>query len=351
MGPQYTYKELDQKLKRYGRKYRRYWMRADYLAYWKRSRHGIELRAGWRCTSPHFSNGERLLLLYPDGRIAVSKNAAMPYERYRLNHYFPFNKKWCFWWWRGGLFISRIREGHETNDGAVLLEPRYTEHTDKKGNQKIRSCYIMFDKNGEPVKPLKGRSFKSHKRKVIKEDNARQRPRKRGWYWARRSRNIYRNHSMCVSHTPWIQRDHNDYQKYNCRATRWESQPPQTYDCGCVTWRKTYKRKFGKTVKQILDEPNATVRSAWMQIYGIQKFFEDAGSTLIDHHGQYKLLQMDTGGGSDSEIRRMIALKMTCPSTGTVYINSVPGNISNVSQALDWMYDIRGYLGNIGQQT
>lgn len=356
MGPQMTYKELDKELKHYKRRWKRKWFRADYMAYWKRTQFGIELRAGWRCTSPSYGKGERVLLLYPDGRVTISCHVSMPYERYRLNHYFPFNKKWHFWWWRNGLFISRIKEGQTSwntigDPTAVLLAPRYYAYKDKKGNHLVRARYITFDKDGEPVEPLKGQRYKTYKRHLIKEDNQRNQPRKRGWYWTRRARNIFRNNTKCKAEDP-KNRELPWNKQVSCSSMggRWERQPPQSWDCGCVTYRKAYKRGFSKKVKEILDEPNATVRAAWMQIYGIQKFFQDAGSTTVDTNKQYKLLRMETGGG-DRDTATLVALKMTCPSTGTVYINSVPNNITSVSQALDWMYDYRGYLANVGQQT
>lgn len=353
MGDHLEYKVLLNKLRHYQRKYGRNWFRTDYMGYWRRAKHGIELRVGWRCMSPPRTPGERVLLLYGDGRVTVSCNVGMPYERVRLNHYFPFNKKWYFWWWHGALMVSRIPEGKDGystvgDKDAIVIDPRFIQYTTKSGAGRVRARYLEFDKDGEPVKPLKGMRFKTYKRRIIRENNKRLAPRKRGWYWTRRSRNLFRNEKGCRSNDT----TKTFTQRGDCTALmrRWQRQPPQSWPCGCITYRKSYKRGFRKTVQQILNEPNATVRAAWMQIYGIQKFFEDAGSEQIDHHGQYRLLRLETGGG-DSERRRIMALKMSCPTTSTIYINSVPDNISTVGQALDWMYDHRNYLGTVGQQT
>src|SRR5216684_2610997 len=45
------------------------------------------------------------------------------------------------------------------------------------------------------------------------------------------------------------------------------------------------------------------------------------------------------------------ALKMTCPSTGAVYVNAVPPNLNEVPAALDWMFNTENYLETVTQQA
>jgi len=346
MGPQFTYKQINTILNKYQRKYRRKWKRADYMACWNKVKHGVEMRHGWHCCGSgrgYFRAGQRLMLLFPDGRVTVSANLSNPYERTRFNHYFPYRDKWQMWWYRDGLILSR----NEDFDNGYVISPRYYSIKNH-----VRSRYIEFDKHGELITPIKSMMrFKEYKKRKIRESNERAKPRRRGWYWTRRARNLYHDRSKCVSRTPWNERTHNGWERYQCHADI--RQPPQTFKCGCRTYRKVYKRKFNKTVDNIFTEQNATVRSAWIQIYGVQKFFEDADAIEIDKHDNYRLLRLETADTEDTEAesRVVVALKMVCPTTGTVYINAVPDNISSVGTALNWIYNVGDYFGTVGAQT
>lgn len=115
-------------------------------------------------------------------------------------------------------------------------------------------------------------------------------------------------------------------------------------DCGCVVER--WQPKTRLTVDEIMSEPNITVRMAMAHVYGLEKFLLDAKAKTIDTHGEYQLLDMPMG--TWQHIR---ALKMTCPSTGAVYISPVEPNVSTVPQALDWYFQTKDYLGSVTQAS
>jgi hypothetical protein len=124
---------------------------------------------------------------------------------------------------------------------------------------------------------------------------------------------------------------------------------PGTYECGCVVERLPVRTKL--TVEKIMAEPNITVRMAMVHCYGLERFLLDAKAKTLDTVGEYQLLDMPLGEVSGWRSRTIRALKMTCPSTGAVYISPVEPRLGTVSEALDWMYDTEDYLANIGQQT
>jgi hypothetical protein len=42
---------------------------------------------------------------------------------------------------------------------------------------------------------------------------------------------------------------------------------------------------------------------------------------------------------------------MECPTTGAVYINTVPPHIGKVRESLDWIFDTKDYLGQLAQES
>ncbi len=73
-------------------------------------------------------------------------------------------------------------------------------------------------------------------------------------------------------------------------------------------------------------------------IYGTDRFLRDAGAVTISacqKHGA-KLLSMCLDG--DPEDIRMVEL--TCPTTGAVYYERVPPDISDCLAALAWRWDV-----------
>lgn len=119
------------------------------------------------------------------------------------------------------------------------------------------------------------------------------------------------------------------------------------FECGCVVERVTHKTKL--TVAEIMAESNITVRMAMVHVYGLERFLIDANAKTIDTHGEYSLLDMPMGEGWN--IQHIRALKMTCPSTGVVYISPVAPHVRNVADALDWYFQTKDYLASVTQQS
>lgn len=187
-----------------------------------------------------------------------------------------------------------------------------------------------------------GGDYAAFKEGVRKADNERNRVRSRARYWIRKARGIYVDRSKCQAYPHW-----------NCGTrSRWaQRQGLQigTYGCGCVVYREP-ARADRLTVESIVAEDNATVRLAKMNIYGLDRFMLDAGAQVKNREAGYELVELDMGGrGWASEAIR--ALKMTCPSTGAVYINMVPPHTSSVREGLDWMFSTENYMEQIGQQA
>ena len=113
----------------------------------------------------------------------------------------------------------------------------------------------------------------------------------------------------------------------------------------------TSKAREGKparnlTVENILAEENVTVRVAKMSVYGMDRFLIDAKADILDQHGEYTLLSLAL-----DQWQRVVALKMTCPSTQAVYVSPVPPHTDSVASALDWYFDCENYLEKVGQQA
>ena len=90
----------------------------------------------------------------------------------------------------------------------------------------------------------------------------------------------------------------------------------------------------GLTVQNIMAEENVAVRVAKMTVFGIDRFLLEAGAIVKDDQAGYQLLELELDRRT-----HLRALKMTCPSTNEVYINTVPPTIQTVRGALDWMFD------------
>ncbi len=100
------------------------------------------------------------------------------------------------------------------------------------------------------------------------------------------------------------------------------------------------------TAQNIMAEENVAVRIAKMTVFGMDRFLLEAGAKVIDDYEGYQLLELEFD--QSTHIR---ALKMTCPSTGAVYINTVPPTHSTVRGALDWIFNCMDYLERVSQAT
>lgn len=143
-----------------------------------------------------------------------------------------------------------------------------------------------------------------------------------------------------------------DVAKYRAKAreARLEAQRPRNRARYWINKARDGK-PFKGTVADIFAEENQTVRLAKMRCYGIEKFFLDAKPTIVDERAGYQLLALPLDNQSTWHQEKMFALKMSCTTTGAVYINPVPPQYSTVPEALDWMFDTKDYLGTIGQQA
>jgi hypothetical protein len=100
------------------------------------------------------------------------------------------------------------------------------------------------------------------------------------------------------------------------------------------------------TVEKILAEENQTVRLAMMRVFGFDRFVLQSNAKVIDEKAGYELLELP--GDRWNTVK---ALKMKCSTSGAVYINQVPPHCREVPGALDWMFDVKDYLGLVTQQT
>lgn len=98
----------------------------------------------------------------------------------------------------------------------------------------------------------------------------------------------------------------------------------------------------------ILREPNAEVRRAWLESYGLK----DALASLIDD-GQARVIHAEPA----PEPRRLIRIEkikdtdgehpqyveVTCPSTGRVYHLRVPPTMMTCTEAVAWTFRVTAY--------
>ena len=93
------------------------------------------------------------------------------------------------------------------------------------------------------------------------------------------------------------------------------------------------------TVKDILQEQNTEVRRVMRNLYGNDRFMIDAGAKEVDHtpsHGA-ALLALHLPG-DPVEIRMM---RLTCPSTGSVYFERVPPDVRTAMEGLSWRFNVK----------
>jgi hypothetical protein len=92
--------------------------------------------------------------------------------------------------------------------------------------------------------------------------------------------------------------------------------------------------------QQILQEENAEVRRALIERYGQERFFLDAGAAVLDRDPEHgaELIAIDLPGDPE---RRMVALKLHCPSTSAVSIVRVPPRYRKARAALAWSFGLQ----------
>jgi len=261
-----------------------------------------------------------VLTFFPDGRIEVNTGGWHTVTtRDRINCYLP--RPWSVGSERGTTVLYKSEAGYHWNpvatvDNSLTIPP---DGTIKGGGD-----YAAF------------------KEEIRKADNERNRIRSRAQYWMRKAAGIRVDRSVCCA----------GLFRYQCATSRrWNRNlTPGLKECGCVVLHVTPCAK-ALTVESIMREENVTVRLAKMKIYGFERFLLDAKAEVIDREARYELIGLRVGEPRPFTIPDNLvrALKMTCPSTGVVYINAVPPRTQRVREALDWMFNTKGYLDRIGQ--
>jgi len=314
----------------------RRWVRWCNCCYLQRFRGTVRIRYGYR-----YRHSQVIAVWYRDGRFKFKDVQYYPSMRWRLNQFMPdgfevFNHRYY-------NFLSKPKTDHDDSKAIHVHIP--WDGTSAKVTP-VRWVWIHKGKVKGELSP----TFIEVRSKLRLADIQRDLPRRRGRYWLRKARGVYRR-NICgriYPHCAWKK-------MWPKPTTNWRG------ECGCEVYTKQARSR--DTVSTIMEEQNATVRTAKIQIYGIERFFEEAGCRQIDKEAGYELITLDTGRAHVQEPRRwggdnqqtanvvLTALRMTCSTTGKVYVNTVPPQMRTVSQALDWMYDIPKYLERVGTQT
>ena len=257
-----------------------------------------------------------IVTLHPDGRTVLSMGGWNTVTtRDRINRFSPVARVWnesghAFCSWNGKQYafertVTCFPDG--TCDGQDAAEAR----------EEIHQEYLERKRDYSKLPHVKAQV--------------------RARYWVRKARGL--SIERC------------DSPRYQCitRRRRWRGRDTTEgrKECGCVVSRIAPKLRKPLTITDILAETNASVRVAKMTLYGVDRFFVDANPTVLDERAGYQLVRIQSDEAWDSQT----ALKMTCPSTGAVYINTVPPNTESVSAGLDYMFGVENYLERVGVQT
>jgi hypothetical protein len=109
------------------------------------------------------------------------------------------------------------------------------------------------------------------------------------------------------------------------------------------------------TAKEILGEQNVEIRRVMMKRVGYERFLREAGAKPIDSAIQRvppgswegysgepvinELLVMDLPPDEPEHLLK--AVKCVCPSTGRVYVERVPPNVSTLLEAQAWQFNVK----------
>jgi hypothetical protein len=316
---------------------KRRWCRWVNCIYLQKYRGTIRVRYGYR-----YAYSNVVGIWYPNGTFKFLSMCYYPSQRIGLNRFMPDG--YSIRTHRFFSFLWPLGEDLDDARAFYIRSPsRMNDHfIDTKGLKK----WVVI--NGKKVRTKLGPTLKQVTEELRNEDRTRDLPRRRGRYWLRKARGVFRKPcghpypEPCEWRSMWPK-----------PATAW------TGKCGCEVYTK--KAMSRDTVASIMDEPNATVRTSKIQIYGVEKFFTDAGAKTINKEAGYELLELNTGlahqdsdrWGNRQQTANLVlaALRMECSTTGKVYVNTVPPQIRTVRAALDWMYDTDFYLERVGKQT
>lgn len=265
-----------------------------------------------------------VLTLHPNGKITVSTGGwDTPTTRDRINSYLP--KPWAVYGERGA---------------TILSNHRWIEVRRKNGSEWVRrgTAEVLLH-NSAVINPNGtvngGESAEEFRKQVREADNERKRERARLNRWLEKARGLYRDNSECTRKDGWCS-CHPRRGGWS-RRRRWLVPDSVCSHCGCkAVYRKPNLGRL--TVKQIMEEQNASVRVAMMKVYGLERFFVDAKPEIVNEEAGYQLLRLTFAARWNDQ--RITVLKMTCPSTSVAYIQAVPPNTQTVRTALNWIFDV-----------
>jgi hypothetical protein len=263
-----------------------------------------------------------ILTFFADGRIGLNTGGWNTVTtRDRLSSYLP--RPWHVWSERGTLVLGTYQDGLQ---GQVLVNP-----------------YAAVRPDGT----VDGDSYVEYRERRDAEERVTRRVRSRLRRWVQKARALYIDRSGCEY---GVRNWGCEFQIHPFSGLRHLPTQEGTFRCGCRVYRKPPNTKR-LTVAKIMAEPNVSVRVAMMHVYGLDRFLLDAGAKVIDEEAGYQLLDFNVGNSHASWGVHIHALKMTCPSTSAVYINAVPPHINTVCEGLDWVFDVKNYLGQVAQES
>lgn len=307
----------------------RRWIRWTNCIYLQRFRGAIRIRYGYR-----YSHSRVMAVWYPSGKFKLVSQCYYYATRRAVNSFMP-----------DGYYVSSYRYNSFLAKPNQDLEDARAFHIRNDNQRADGPSGWTIIHNGK-VQGKLGASLKTIRAELMAADYVRDKPKRRGRYWLRKARGVY--HKTCGK----------PYQYCNWKSLWPHPTTNWVGACGCKVW--TEKHMSRDTVKAIMDEPNATVRTAKISIYGVEKFFTDAGAKTINKEAGYELVRLDTGRAYQERDRWgreqtanvvLTALRMECSTTGKTYVNTVPPQMVTVRAALDWIYNIPKYLERIGKQT
>ncbi len=216
-----------------------------------------------------------VLSLFSDGRIRVNTGGwDTVTTRDRISRYLP--KPWTVYGERKATILSNFRWYAPRGDWSKA---------ERKGSVEVvlsNSPTILADGSVQG-----GGDAEEFRREIREQDNGRNRLRSRLRYWIEKARN-----------------------RRGCKLT----------------------------VQQIMAEENTQIRSAKIMVFGLERYFLEAGAQTLDESGEYTLLYLNL-----DDWNHMVCLKMVCPSTGAAYISPVDPRLTTIDMALDWMFDTENY--------
>lgn len=101
------------------------------------------------------------------------------------------------------------------------------------------------------------------------------------------------------------------------------------------------EKRDSMTTAQILGQENVEIRRAMMEIYGQGRFAQDAGAKVADVSKEHGAELMVLPLPADDPERILKAMRLTCPTTGHVYFERVPPDVSTALEGLSWRFAVK----------